>query len=242
MCYHVHTPSKVELASIFEEDYQLIDEYDEIYHQSGFIHNTLPVITQEVPGTIQAYQWGLIPHWAQNREKATEIQHVTLNATCENVFEKPSFRESIYKKRCLILLKGFYENRHEGKFKYPYYICPAGKKIFFMGGVYSSWVNHETAETHNTCSIITTPANSLMEKIHNTKKRMPLIFTEATAKEWLNPHLPKPAIAEMMVPCDETILHSYTVSRNINQFQSRDTNKPETIIPVIYPELALFDS
>jgi putative SOS response-associated peptidase YedK len=242
MCYHVHTPSKAELVSIFENDYRLIDEYDEIYHQSGFIHNTLPVITQETPATIQAYQWGLIPHWAQSREKAIEIQNLTLNATCENVFEKPSFRDSIHQKRCLILLKGFYENRHEGKFKYPYYIFPANERIFFLGGVYSSWGNRETGDTLHTCSIITTPANPLMEKIHNTKKRMPLIFTQAKAKDWLQPGLSKINITGMMVPCDETLLQSHTVSRNINQFQTRNTNVAATAEPVIYSELALFDS
>lgn len=242
MCFHVQLPEKIVWATALDEDYQLIDEYDKAYHLVGFNHPDLPVIKQETPKTVQAIQWGLIPHWAQNLEKATELQNFTLNATCENIFDKPSFRDSVYKKRCLVLVSGFYENRHEGKLKYPYFIYPAKQKIFLLGGLTSEWVNRETGEIVETCTIITTPANPLMEKIHNTKKRMPLIFTEEQAKRWLTPLLTKEEIQGLTTPCNEEMLQSHTVSRLINQFQQRDSNVETISAPVTYPELALLDA
>lgn len=254
MCYHVQLVKpfapRLDWATIFEPDYLLEDEYNEqpgypdqpAYHLNGFDHPDLPVITREAPHTIQWFQWGLIPSWAQSVEKAAELQNFTLNATCENLFDKPSFHESALKKRCIIIVGGFFENRHEGKLKYPYFIYPAKEPFFRFGGIYSEWANRETGEIVSTCAIITTPANYLMEKIHNTKKRMPLIFSKAQAQQWLMPGLTREEMDALMMPCDETMLQSHTVSRLINQSRQRNTNVPEVSDEVTYPELALLDS
>lgn len=254
MCYHIkililEEKEKDEFPnSIFGDDYtldrQMLAEQHakDFYHASGFDHPKIPVITQEQPNAVQYYEWGLIPRWAQNREKAAGLQNFTLNATCENVFDKPSFKDSIYKQRCIILATGFYENRHEGKLKYPYFIYPATGKVLLMGGLTSEWADRETGEIIQTCTIITTPANGLMEKIHNTKKRMPLVFTEEQAKKWLQPGLSREEIEVLMSPCSEEMLRSHTISRLINQSRQRDTNVEGISDPVIYPELALLDS
>ena len=58
---------------------------------------------------LRYYHWGLIPMWTKSLEDAKKIRTQTLNARSETVFEKPSFRASISKKRCLIPACGFYE-------------------------------------------------------------------------------------------------------------------------------------
>lgn len=254
MCYHIKLLVSEEekekdefpysiLGNDYQLDRQMLAEQDarNYYHVSGFDHPKIPVIMQQQPGRIQYCQWGLIPRWAQNREKAAELQNFTLNATCENVFDKPSFKDSIYKQRCLVLVSGFYENRHEGKLKYPYFIYPAEGHFFLMGGLTSEWTDRETGEIIQTCAIITTPANILMEKIHNTKKRMPLVFNKEQAQKWLEPGLDREAIGALMVPCAEEMLRAHTISRLINQSRQRDTNVEGVSDPVVYPELALLD-
>lgn len=239
MCYHVQLLPKTEFYSVFERDYHIVRDYDIAYHLNGFAHPYLPCITQDEPGKIQMLQWGLIPAWAQNRDKAAELQNFTLNATCENIFDKPSFKGSALKKRCVILVGGFFENRHEGKLKYPYFVFPAGKGALYLGGLYSSWTDKETGEVVSTCSIITTPANALLEKIHNTKKRMPLVLTKEQVNQWLDPALNREQIEAIMQPCNEDLLSSHTISRLINQFKFKETNVPEIVNKVEYPELAL---
>ena len=44
----------------------------------------------------------------------------------------------------------------------------------------------ETGETVDTCALVTTKANGLMEQIHNSKKRMPTILTSELAGEWIS--------------------------------------------------------
>ena len=54
--------------------------------------------------TIQL-RWGLIPSWA----KDPTIGYKLINARCETLAEKPSFRKPLKDHRCLIIADGFYE-------------------------------------------------------------------------------------------------------------------------------------
>ncbi len=246
MCYHLYTPdlhtAAETLISVFEDDYTLIEEYEAQYHNNAFLHNLLPVVTQAAPRVVQAYRWGLIPAWVKDRGKAFELWDMTLNATCENIFEKPSFKGSAMTQRCLIVVNGFYENRHEGQHKYPYFVYLKDGRPFFLGGLYNEWTDRETGELFQTCAIITTPANGLMARVHNTKKRMPLIIDRGEAAAWLDPKATKEKIQSLMHAYDEERMGAHTVSRLINQYRSRPTNVPEVCREVVYPELALLDA
>ena len=58
-------------------------------------------------------------------------------------------------------------------------------KVFAIGAIFNDWVNKQTGEQTHTFSIVMTPANELMRKIHNTKLRMPLILKRGTERDWL---------------------------------------------------------
>src|SRR5579872_6626798 len=61
-------------------------------------------------------RWGLVPFWA----KDISIGYKMINARSETVLEKPAFRDSFKKRRCLIPADGFYEWKKEAKAKQPY--------------------------------------------------------------------------------------------------------------------------
>ena len=50
-------------------------------------------------------RWGLIPLWTKNRSIGSRM----INARAETVADKPSFRDSFRRRRCLVLADGFYE-------------------------------------------------------------------------------------------------------------------------------------
>ena len=80
----------------------------------------------------------------------------------------------------------------------PYFITLKSEpEYFFMAGVYREWKNIERQESADTFAIVTTRANTLMEQIHNTKKRMPVILPEALAFEWLQNGLSDQRINEL---------------------------------------------
>jgi putative SOS response-associated peptidase YedK len=150
----------------------------------GFAFPETPVIADKAPNEIQLFTWGLLPSWAKDRT----IQSNTLNAKIETLHEKPSFKNSI-SKRCLVLIDGFYEWQWldaKGKRKQKYFISVPEKEPFALAGIWNSWVDRATGEIVDTYSIVTTAANLLMEEIHNTKKRMPVVLTKENEGDWLN--------------------------------------------------------
>lgn len=142
-----------------------------------------PVVTDEEPGDILFFQWGLIPFWA----KDDKIKKMTLNSKIETCKEKPAFKHSA-DKRCLVIADGFYEWQWQdtkGKQKQKYLIQPKDQEIFAFAGIYSSWKDPEKNMLINSYSILTTEANEIMSKIHNNKKRMPIVLRQRDLGPWL---------------------------------------------------------
>lgn len=213
------------------------DQHLPLYHfVSGFDHPKLPVVTGS---EILFCQWGLIPHWIKDETAARDIRTRTLNAAGETLFEKPSFRKSIASKRCLLGINGFYEWRLFNKTKYPYFIQARDNGILSLGCLYDLWTNQVTGEMVHTFSVITTPANPMMETIHNTKKRMPLIISREHEHLWVSPELTAADVMQMVKPCAGDVLDAYTISMAASQVRN-DRNTPRIMQRVDYPELTLF--
>lgn len=229
------------------EEYRLItcspykmavgEEYNGYYHISGFSHPALPVISSDNKEVIGLREWGLIPFWVKDGKAAKSIQNRTLNAVSETVFEKPSFRSSITKQRCLVLVNGFYEWREYNKKKYPYFIRLKDQPVICLGGVGSSWTDKTTGEIRETFAIITVSANPLMEQIHNTKKRMPLILEGEKQNTWLDMDLKKEDLTALMKPLDKNEMEAWTISNRLNYFQRENTNTADITEPLEYAEL-----
>ena len=224
MCYHVSTPAKEKLQDYLGDDYK-VGDYEGYHHVTGFAYPNLPAITSESPKVIKPIIWGLIPSWAKDTTAANDIRGKTLNATCEGIFEKPSFKGSIKSKRCLLLVDGFYEWEHRGKEKVPYYIYMDDKLTFAMAGIWSSWTDRSTGEVLDTCSIITTTANELLAKIHNTKKRMPVVLRRNVLDSWLDASLPSEQVTSHMMPLPDG-LKAHTISKLITS-RIANSNVPE---------------
>lgn len=185
MCYYTdQTSSKKALENRFKATANFLEDLLLHGKQSGFARPKLPVQTQGKPEMIQLIPWGLIPHWA-DEQTSKEIVSKTLNAKSETIFEKPSFEPYVMKQKCLVLVDGFFEWQHQGKEKVEYRISKKEEGPFAMGGIYSIWMNPETRKLEPSFSIITTAANEMMEEIHNTKKRMPLILEKEAEEFWL---------------------------------------------------------
>lgn len=239
MCYHISIPEWTAIDHLLDNAIRNDEWEDYFEHLSAFAHANIPVLTQEDPGKLQAFKWGLIPAWCKDQQQAKEMMAMTLNARSETIFEKASFKTSILQKRCLIFVDGFYEWREYKKKKYPYFIKLKDQEAFAMGGIYENWIDKETGEIFNTCSIVTTEANPLMAAIHNSKKRMPLILPKVEMAKWINPNLSKEEIAAMTQPLAEGLLEAHTISKLITS-RTEDSNVPEVKLKFAYSELPEF--
>ncbi len=164
----------------------------------------IPVIRHK-PDTgrvAQLVRWGLIPSWAKDPSIGAKLN----NARAETVAEKPSFRTSFARHRCIIPASGFYEWQTVAGKKQPFYIHPTAPDTFFaFAGLLAAWKAPDGQTIVSTC-IITTAPNAVMEPIHD---RMPVILQPEQFDVWLDQQTPGPQ--EMLKPCNPDLMNAYPV-------------------------------
>jgi putative SOS response-associated peptidase YedK len=168
----------------------------------------LAVISNLFPGELSYFRWGLIPFWAKEKSIGNKL----INAKAETISEKPSFKNSLKKKRCLVLSDGFYEWKMTGKKeKVPYRITMRDNGLFAMAGIWDSWKEADGSMIHSFAIITTTP-NRLMEDIHT---RMPVILEQKDERSWLTNEDPI-FLQSLLKPYPEDEMSTYPVSKLIN--------------------------
>lgn len=202
------------------------------YHFNGFSFPFMPLIGSDKRGSIQSGQWGLIPAWTNDLEQANMLRAQTLNAKSETVFEKPSFKNSILKQRCLIPVTGFYEwQTQANKTKLPHYVYLPKQTVFSVAGISADWFSTGEKKWYRTFSILTTEANILMEQIHNSKKRMPCILSKDQEENWIKPELSMHELTHYFKPFDTSKMEAYPIS-NLITHKSKSSNVPEVLKPI----------
>lgn len=169
----------------------------------------VPIIVREEKGnSLKNMRWGLVPHWA----KDLKIGNSLINARAETIVEKPAFRIAFSKRRCLVPADSFYEWIKIGKQKIPHRILPKNREIMSFAGIWESWSTKDK-DPLLSFAIITTAANEMMKDIHD---RMPVILSNKNEDIWLNPETTKDSLLATLRPCNDDLLESYEVSRNLN--------------------------
>jgi putative SOS response-associated peptidase YedK len=207
-----------------------------VFHASAFGFPAWPVVTSREPSLLKQFNWGLIPSWAQTRDSAEKLRNGTINARSETAFEKPSFKGCMQSRRCLVPSTGFFEYRSFKSKKYPYFITLSNADVFSIAGIWDSWTDRQTGEMLRTFSVLTVAANPLMEKVHNEKKRMPVILGAEQEQRWLKADLSKEEIIGLCAPLDEKYMKARTVSELISS-RTQDANVREVQKEFVYPEL-----
>lgn len=166
--------------------------------------------------------WGLVPAW----KETIEAQKPLINARVETVLEKPSFREAIRKRRCLIPASGFFEWKKDGRTKTPHLIQFKTKETFAFAGIWERWM--QSKQVHFSCAILTTEANALLQPIHH---RMPIMLQRDHFSKWLDGDATTESMKEWAVPIANHALEAYPVSPLVNQTKH---NSEECLAPSLH--------
>ncbi len=140
-----------------------------------------PVIFESNDGRkMELMRWGLVPSWS----KDPSIGNKLINARAETLAEKPSFRKSFERKRCLVPADGFYEwkKASDGRTKTPIRLVVGDSDLFAFAGLWDSWRAPDGSELRS-FTIVTTAPNELVSKVHN---RMPVILKKENESRWLD--------------------------------------------------------
>lgn len=199
-----------------------------------------PMMWGFVPNWVKTME-DAVKMWNGYKEQSGKYKPgiITLNAIGEEMFDKPMYKDAALNRRCVIFVDGFYEWHHYfpiGKkgqrlktaVKYPHHIFIRNNPYPFMmfAGIWNAWrhteVDTDTGEvkeiTTPTFSVVTTAANELMAKIHNSKKRMPTILTKELAEEWISDGLSKERIIQIAAtqhPAE--LMEAYSVPKDFQE-------------------------
>jgi len=182
----------------------------------------VPVVRMNAAGHRELAQlrWGLVPFWAKN----LSIGNKMINARGETVASKPGFRDSFRKARCLLPADGFYEwAKLAGGGKQPMHIGMRSGEPFALAGLWARWRPPE-GDSVETCTIVTTNANDLLQHIHD---RMPVIVALADYARWRDPEEAGPA--DLIRPYVADAMLAYPVSIRVNTPKYDDPSLIERI-------------
>jgi putative SOS response-associated peptidase YedK len=165
--------------------------------------------------------WGLIPHWI----KESSPRHKPINATAERVAAAPMFRAAYARRRCLVPVDSFFEwAKAKGRGpKRPYAVGLRDGAPFALAGIWESWRHPESEDVVRTFCVITVPANSMIDAIHD---RMPAIIAPEAYDRWLSGIEPDPR--DLLVPYPAELMTMWPVSLRVNKpdFDDRSILEP----------------
>jgi putative SOS response-associated peptidase YedK len=181
------------------------------------------VAEHEGERVLSSFRWGLIPWWAKDKK----IGARNINARAETVAEKPAFRESFSKRRCLIPADGFYEWQKLPKGKLPHYIFRVDDAPLALAGLWSSWRDPDSGDRILSCTIITGEPNQLVAGIHD---RMPVILGEDKWSAWLDRNsTDKDGLGSLLTVQPHERMAEHPVSTLVNSVAN---NLPECVEPL----------
>ena len=243
MCYHKSLTKTIDyLADYYSASYSDImkEVYSQHYHENGYDYLPGPIVTASKPNELQPYNWGLIPWWCKTEQEGLLLRPKTLNCQSENMYTTGSFKDAAKNgQRCLIPCSGFIEWRHFGTgknlVKIPHYIKIKGQEVFSIAGLYSKWKDKTTEKEYRTYTVLTTRANPVLEIIHNSKKRQPVLLPREFEKDWLNPNLSQEDVLALCEPSPGDKIEYITINKIVGQSKV-ESDIPEALQPTQYPE------
>ena len=168
-------------------------------------------------------RWGLVPRWAKDPSIASRL----INARAETAAEKPSFRDALRRRRCLVPADGFFEWAPAARGpKQPYWIARADGAPFAIAGLFERWTAPEGGVLES-CTLLTVEANASLRAIH---ARMPAILPREAWATWLSPDATDAAVlAPLLVPSAGDALVPRAVGLRVNR---TDHDDPSCIAPL----------
>lgn len=161
--------------------------------------------------------WGLIPFWAKDKK----ISHSLINARAETVADKPAFRNAFKTHRCIVIMNGFFEWKRDNSAKKPFYFKSKNDGLLAVAALWDEWKGTDE-ECIQSCCLITTDANQLMQPIH---ERMPVLLDDNHQQAWLNTStFDKHSLQNLLKPCNTPTLSYYPVLPLVNnaRYKSAD--------------------
>jgi putative SOS response-associated peptidase YedK len=190
----------------------------------------VPILVRNKAGALEpkAARWGLIPSWWQ-KEKPPAL---TFNARSEDAAQKPTWRESLRTRRCLMPARGWYEwnvnepvrSKSGRKGGQPYFLFCPGAKVIAFAGIWSVW-ERPGCDPVVSCALLSTKAAPGIASIHS---RMPVVLKPENQAAWLDPATTADGIQKLIADARQDVA-SYPVSTRVNNIRNDSPDLMEKV-------------
>jgi putative SOS response-associated peptidase YedK len=226
----VVTESTEELIELFDIDHAAAELPGPSYNVRPT--EQIPIIldsvkTEPAVRRLESARWSLVPAFATELKS----QYPTFNARSEEITTKPTFADSVKRRRALIPAAGYYEWHTEGTDKTPYYVQTAGGEPIVFAGLYSWWRDRSLPDDDPrrwvlSATILTRPAVGSLQGLH---PRTPVTLPPECWDAWLDPHHEAD-----QDDVDEMVLAATDVAEQLvfHRVAPLQGDGPELIVPV----------
>lgn len=142
--------------------------------------------------------------------------------------KKPELSKYFQRKRCIILLNGYYEwKRLNENLKIPFYLRLLSRDLFGVAGLYDRYIDDQ-GNAVTAFIPFETASNEVVQPLSDT---MPAILSKKDYTGWLDPLTNDlDALTEMIRPIEMLDMASYRVTNKIND---ENASGKELIQPVV---------
>ena len=188
------TPGEIEGLDVDE----LLAPWNDLERYNVTPTQKMPVVRWTGRAEATDLSWGIRAKW--QKESARPL----INARSETAATKPTFRDAVARRRCLVPADGFFEWKRDVNPAQPFFFHREDEAPFWFAGICED----------DAYLILTTRPNELLEPIHD---RMPVILDESTAAQWLgDTPLDTDVFERLCSPYPADRMGSRKVSRRVN--------------------------
>ena len=173
-------------------------------------------------------RWGLVPSWSTDPSAGPR----PINARVESLLDRVVFAEALARRRCLVVVDGFYEwRRPAGGPKQPYFLDRADGS----GEPFALAALWDRNDGDVSCAVVTAPADDDLAWLHH---RMPVRLDRGQWDAWLDPGNHDPADLLGLLQSPSTVpLRARPVGTLVNSARN-DGPELVTILPgEVQPQL-----
>lgn len=221
MCGRYVLPDEAAIERFWRIDRRRATDWTRLFNVAPTMR--VPIIIRAKDGAIELDEcrWGLIPGW-WNKDTPPSL---TFNARSEEAAQKPTWRQSLRSRRCLMPARGWYEwseyetarNASGREVKQPYFVfCPNAEVIAFAG-LWSVW-QRPGAEPVVSCALLSKDALPDLASIHH---RMPVVLKPEHYDRWMDPATSGENVACLVADARDD-LEGYPVSTRVNDTRNDD--------------------
>jgi putative SOS response-associated peptidase YedK len=146
-----------------------------------------------------------------------------INVRSESVARASAFRDAFRRRRCVVVVDGFFEWRSADSLKQPHFFRLTSHQPFGLAGI---WQRPPGGELPPGAALLTCAANSLVACVHD---RMPVMLTPDDCGRWLDPRAHPTALESLLRSFPSETMEGYPVSALVN---SGRNDSPDCVRPI----------